>query len=123
MSEALESGQLPGVVLDVLEGEEHGGSSARVRCWPVPGRDAFSPSRCISGALHANPSPATESVLIERFLEVLEADGATGLDTAKWLISSKICLVVACVCCCPKQAGNDNAAYAQPANAYQWMSI
>ena len=73
MSEALESGQLSGVGTYLKE--KSMAAVRAVRCWPVPGRDAI--TLHIGGATRESIA-CTETVLIERFLEVLKADGATG---------------------------------------------
>lgn len=77
LAEALESGQLSGVAVDVLEGEEHGGSSrSPLLASARAGRNVLITPH-IGGATRESIACA-ETALIERFLEVLKADGATG---------------------------------------------
>ena len=73
LAEALESGQLFGVAVDVLEGEEHGGSpSSPLLASARAGRNVLITPH-IGGATRESIA-GTETALIERFLEVLKAD-------------------------------------------------
>lgn len=74
LAEALESGQLFGVAVDVLEGEEHAGSpSSPLLASARAGRNVLITPH-IGGATREFIA-GTETALIECFLEVLKADG------------------------------------------------
>jgi D-3-phosphoglycerate dehydrogenase len=80
LAEALESGQLFGVAVDVLEGEEHGGISRSPLLGSArAGRNVLITPH-IGGATRESIA-CTETALIERFLDVINADRASGGDT------------------------------------------
>jgi len=77
LAAALENGQLFGVAVDVLEGEEHGGiSRSPLLASARAGRNVLITPH-IGGATRESIA-WTETVLIERFLEVLKADRVVG---------------------------------------------
>jgi len=74
LAEALESGQLFGVAVDVLQGEEHGGgSSSPLLASARAGRNILITPH-IGGATLESIA-GTETALIKRFLEVLKGEG------------------------------------------------
>ena len=77
LAEALESGHLFGVAVDVLEGEEHGDiSRSPLLASARAGRNVLITPH-IGGATRESIA-CTETAVIERFLEVLKADEVMG---------------------------------------------